>query len=317
MNAISGLFLISSFFGLSVCPPKAASREPAEQTVVAKRVAQKRIASSAAPSETADPVLQTRVIRLDNAKASDLARTLERTFSNYGREARLNIVADGRTNALIVTAPEAGLEFAESLIAKLDTKHVKREAAGDDSAARARLTVMIYQVSVPEERLGGVDVEALTARAETPASLKTALEKLGDAKIVCRADHIMDMNGRPEKTKSGAQAPFVRAISMSKSGNQTANIEYENVGLIVTASGEARSRALGSADVDIEFSGVSASGISVGNDVMAPVIRSFTQHFGGGFRYGEPVLLLQFDTQVEGDAMMYVTRIEFDVATLP
>lgn len=309
------LFLVVVFsVGLSarsanaICPDAQVSDNRVKRVVLEERDA----AAKSAPEAR-----QLKVIRLERANAPKVATLLSKVIPNYGSELHVSVVADPRTNSLIVTGSLDGQRLVNTLVSDLDTNAPPTGPAEADPTRRARVGVTVYQIEVPSDRVAEVDVAALTAHADSVVSLKAALTKLGEAKIACRGDVILKPDGRTQKTNFGSQMPFVRSSSRNKQGNTTASIEYESVGVNLEASGELKSLTYGTAEVEIEFAGVTDSGVEVGNGIMAPVIRKFTQQFSGGFKHGVPVLLLIVDAQADETATMYVTRIEFTIETLP
>ena len=93
-------------------------------------------------------------------------------------------------------------------------------------------------------------------------------------------------------------------------------IEYERIGLVLTYSGQAKTRNRGTAQVNVEFKRVADSDVEIGNDIMAPIIRNAEHDFEGPFVSDKPVVLLLVDGQTDGNIIVYVTRIEFTIESL-
>ena len=82
-----------------------------------------RVALSEAASEQQPEAVQLELIGLQHASAEDLAGTLSdlvRAASRGGRGSTVRVVADARTNSLLVLAPADTLQQVRNLVAHLD-----------------------------------------------------------------------------------------------------------------------------------------------------------------------------------------------------
>lgn len=267
-------------------------------------------------TESTRSSIEMAVIPLKYADANSLSGVLGQIRGRESTESRSQFVFDSRTNSIIVRATASRLAGFRALIEKLDVKTANDNGRTPDAALRTCMQVSVYEVSLSRDRLSDVAVKGLTAHAGSLESLDKALAKLGSARMVYRADQVLNSERKTRKTTLGAAMPFVRGVSVSRDGNRTSSIDYEDVGLIVKAAGVAHSATRGVADVDIEYSGVGKSNVDIGNDVKAPITRNLEQDFSGDFESGKPIILLLVDAQGEGDPVVYVTRIQFDIEPL-
>ncbi len=266
--------------------------------------------------EVAAPVRHLHHFVLNHADAANLSALLNVVFAREHSSTRPYIVADPRTTSLIVTAMESDIERILQLVQSLDQPS---RAPGADSAGhptRVRMSTSIYEVRVPKDRLPSIRVDELTRNAKSRESLDEVLAEFGKARVLYCVELFPDLGSSSETVNYGAQVPVVRGTTVSKQGGTMSSIEYEPAGMILKTTCRVDSGTHGSAKVEIEFAGLSNSNIPLGNDVMAPVILNFKQQFNGFFQNGKPNFLLIVDAQADGDALVYVTSIQFNIEVL-
>lgn len=264
------------------------------------------------------PALQVAVIHLKYAVASDLAPLLLNACRSLDPEAWPTIVADSRTNSIVVTTTASGIEKVKYLVGELDQESPARPGSEPaDQSRRVRVTARIYKVQLKDEAVDAVSSRELSEAAKTTSSLKAALEALGEDHFLLQADQIMTDNAEAQETKMGIQSPRVMGTTALKAGGKANNIEYNSVGILIEGSGKALSASRGHADVQIEFDDVDESDVVLQDNIRAPVIRNWNQHFNGTFRSGVPIVLTTVDARSESAPTLYVTWFRFDIEAAP
>lgn len=258
---------------------------------------------------------RTRVVPVKLAPASKVANVLKEVYLRTRISEQPQFVADDRTNSLIVTSTDDQFDVIQGLVKHLDSIDRRSDAAPAEDASFVRVRVAVYEVTMEREQLSSLSTNDLTAKAETPAALENALADYGKARLLYETTQIPDDRGRPDTISLGASAPYVSGTSVSKAGNTMSRIEYEQVGVAVTSSGSVKSKTTGTAQVDMEFSGVAESDIELGNDVRAPIKWKLKQVFSGPFVSGKPTVLLAVNAESDGRIVAYVTRLVFTIET--
>jgi len=211
--------------------------------------------------------------------------------------------SDVRTNTLIVTASKDQLPAIEALIAQLDVPKPPSFAAGRQYTTHLQLA--IFETRVRRDQIVDLDAAKLVANAGTCRSLRDALGEFGTTMIRYRVDQTVELESKAKLTV-GANIPFVRSTTLSKSGQTTAQVEYENTGCVVELFGswDQQEPTRGHATIALEMARLSDSTIAIGEDVVAPVFRQTEQRFDGPVTAGKPIILLTIDASDSGETAM-------------
>jgi len=302
------LLLIVVLFMTAAAPLSAAISQEPDAPARGVRRAQ-RARERAAPKQEQT----TSIVRLQHATCSELADVLHEITAHENQETKPRIVADPRTNSIVVMGTDSAVERILNVARQLDVPSNDADVPAVNRPLRTSLQLLIYKLDVPADHLPDISVDQLTESAGAPESLEKALSKLGDARLAYRMDQVVELRSRAKRIRLGAQTPYVRNTSDSKGGDKRVGVGYENVGCTVEYAGNVGSPTGGTAQLEIEYSDVSESQIDIGNDVKAPVIRKWTQSYGGPFKGGQPMVLLMIDANADGDPVAYVTCIQFTI----
>jgi hypothetical protein len=247
-----------------------------------------------------------RTTRLEHADALAVSALGGAVFGNVASsEGRIPPAwfADKRTNTLVVTASKDQLSAIEAMIAELDVPEPPGLAASQQYATHLQLAV--FETLVRRDRIVDLDAGKLVAKAGTCRSLRDALGEFGTTLIRYRVDQTVELDSKA-KLIIGARSPFVRSTRLSKSGQTTAQVEYEETGCIVQLSGtwDEQEPTRGRATIALELSSRSDSSIQLGNDVLAPAFHQIEQRFDGPVTAGEPIVLLTINASDPGETAM-------------
>ncbi len=312
------LFVIGTVIAspLSVPCDTVGQRQEQPPQADGKRLPQDRRSRRGAPPPETDPApSKTEVIRLKHAGASSVVEMLRAVFRQGRGTPGATVVADSRTNSIVVSSSEGVFASVARLISQLDVEEVSQEPL-PDPIRRTNLQLVVFEVELPVDVMHEIKTNELTARAETLTTLSAALKDLGNVRMLYRLDQMVELRRGRDVTRLtiGAQMPFVSGTTVSDSGQTSNSVQYRDVGCIVKLRGGWHTPPRGSSRIDLELSSVTESGVELGNSVKAPVFRKLVQRFDGPIRAGTPIVLLSIDGSAKGDtASAYVTRIQFDL----
>ncbi|MBN2563142.1 MAG: hypothetical protein JXQ75_19645 [Phycisphaerae bacterium] len=258
---------------------------------------------------------ETKFIRPKHARAAVLAELLTRIHQAETPRPRdgvypITYTADEDSNTLIVTATAKDFVVIISQVEQLDVPKPSGLPAVREHATHVQIGV--FETLVGRDQIVELDATKLAEDAATCQSLRDALGRFGPTKILYRADQTVEPSSRAKLT-IGARRPFVRG-TQAKSGQVTSQTEYEDLGCVVELFGlwDEQEPTRGHVNIGIELSGLSDSGIDIGNNVLAPVFHRVKQQFEGPVTAGEPVVLLTTDASGGAEtAVAHVTRILF------
>lgn len=255
---------------------------------------------------------QTRLVRLQHANASELAKLLNEAqqMQDVGRPGvvRAMIECDPRTAALLVVSDEAQYRALLPLIEQLDAA-----AARPAEAARPRSTRLefaTYSVDVPREKVAGVDAQTLGREARSVESLLSSLAKIGSSRLLWRFDQAIDL-AKPFETTLGESAPYALG-STDKVGGRATQVNYQDAGCILALQGEWENPAAPTArfDLNLELRSFAPSAIELSAGYKAPLTLKAKQEFGGIAHSGRPMVLVSVSASEQGEtAKVYVTRL--------
>jgi len=167
----------------------------------------------------------------------------------------------------------------------------------------------IYDVRLPVDQIGKLDVDALAKASQTPDAFEKALAQLGSTKPMYRANQSVRLAG--DSINISTQVPIITSSRMSDKGDPINSYSYQSVGAIFTIAGKA-SPGSPELDLSIRVASTSDTGVAVAANVTAPVIRAATLSRKGPFQPRTPFVVVSVDaTSVdkEGKAVAYIARI--------
>ena len=168
----------------------------------------------------------------------------------------------------------------------------------------------IYDVRVPVDQIGRLDVDALSRAGETAEGFEKALFELGATKPMYRAHQSVRLGG--DVVIISSQVPIVTSNTVTANGQTVSSYTYQNVGAHFNVAGRSAGPASSELDLSIQVSSTSDTGTMVGPGVMAPVMRSATRVHKGSFQPKKPFVVVSVDagaTDKDGKAVAYIARV--------
>ncbi|HEY7116511.1 MAG TPA: M56 family metallopeptidase [Tepidisphaeraceae bacterium] len=193
-----------------------------------------------------------------------------------------------------------------------------RGFGGDDAAPAlgegptCTLDATLYDVRIPADQTGKLDVEALMKAADSADAFEKALAALGPTKPMYRANQSVRLSG--DTITIGTQVPVVTNSRVTDRGQTINTVQYQSTGARFTIAGKAGAPG-GAVDLDlgIQVSSSSAEdGTPIAGKVKAPVMRRVSLSHKGAVRPGKPFVVVSVDAgsvDADGKAVAYIGRV--------
>ncbi|KKM98406.1 hypothetical protein LCGC14_1158250 [marine sediment metagenome] len=165
-----------------------------------------------------------------------------------------------------------------------------------------RLRMLICELQVPAERVMELDSDRLAAGATDEKAFLDRLSKLGAAKVLYRLDQTVDLNSTSQ-IKAGVRKPFVTAARVTQSGRTMRTVQYERLGAVCKVTGKAVKDADPPhmrAEVNVDLSTMSDSGVKISDKVQARVLRMVTLVHAGSVQLGRPFVMVSTTPGAQG-----------------
>ncbi|MFO0838832.1 MAG: hypothetical protein U1D55_09920 [Phycisphaerae bacterium] len=173
-----------------------------------------------------------------------------------------------------------------------------------------RLQVSVHELEIAPEKVAMLDVDALTAKAGTVATLHDALRAIGSSEILYRVEQNADIDFQPDRIKIGGDG----AVPVDPSRMGPRNYPRESGNLLVAlvrANDEPDDGHAPPVAVSLELSTVTTGDSENLGATFTP--RRIEQAFRGPLAFGKPAVMMTLDAAsrgASGSAVAYVTRIE-------
>ncbi len=194
------------------------------------------------------------------------------------------------------------------------------------------LDATIYDLRLPPELIGRLDVDALTKAAASAEAFEKALAELGTAKPLYRAAQAVRLSGdtiritssTPYITSSttgagrggfgpGGGAAGGRGAAAAGAGETVNSISYASTGAAFTISGELEEVPLRiNLTLSIEVSTLTESPAELTATLRAPAMRSLNLARNGFVELRQPFVILSIDgasADAGGKAVAYIARV--------
>ena len=168
----------------------------------------------------------------------------------------------------------------------------------------------IYDVRLPVDKIGQLDVEALTRASTTAAAFEKALAALGESKPLYRANQSVRLSG--DTITISAQTPYVTNSQITSTGQTVNSVSYTQIGTIFSIAGKAGANGSIELDMTIQVSTLSASGTPVLANLNAPMFRTAMMARKGPVEEKVPFVVVSVDAanvDAQGNAVAYIARI--------
>jgi hypothetical protein len=170
--------------------------------------------------------------------------------------------------------------------------------------------VTIYDVRIPVEQIGKLDVEALANASQTAADFEKALASLGTSRPMYRVNQSVRLSG--DNVTIGSEVPIVTNSRTTDRGQAINTVNYQSVGARFSiASSNARSDGV-DLDLGIEVSSSSDTGTAISENVSAPIMRRATMSHKGPVQPKKPFVIVSVDANSvdkAGKAVAYIGRV--------
>jgi hypothetical protein len=169
----------------------------------------------------------------------------------------------------------------------------------------------IYDVRIPVDQIGRLDVEALVKASETAEGFENALKALGPVKPMYRANQAVRLSG--DTISIGSEVPIVTSSRQSERGQTMNTIQYQSTGALFSVAGQAAAPGGGlDLDLGIQVSSATESAAVISDTVNASIMRRSTLSHKGPVQPRKPFVVVSVDAGAvdkEGKAVAYIGRI--------
>ena len=175
-------------------------------------------------------------------------------------------------------------------------------ASADFSSVRFRM--LICELQLPAERVVELDSDRLAAGTGDVKGFVAKLSALGTNRVLYRLDQTVDLHATSQ-VQSRSSVPFVTATRVLASGRTVNTVRYEKVGAICKVTGKAVKDADPPhmrAEVDVELSTMSDSGVKITDKIKGPVLQKATLLHAGPVQLGRPFVLVSATPGPQGKA---------------
>jgi hypothetical protein len=172
------------------------------------------------------------------------------------------------------------------------------------------LDATLYDVRMPVDQIGRLDVDALAKASETAEAFEKALAALGKAQPMYRANQSVRLSG--DTITIGSEMPMVTSSRLTDNGQAINSIQYFSTGANFTLAGKTGGPAGIDLDLGIQVSASSDSGAAITDKVSAPVMRKAVLSHKGPVHPGKPFVVVSVDggsVDKDGKAVAYIGRI--------
>jgi hypothetical protein len=174
----------------------------------------------------------------------------------------------------------------------------------------ASFAATIYEVRMPADQIGRIDIEALTSAAATTAGFEKALGTLGAA----RALYYVNQSVRvaDDSIRIGASTPYVTNSQINNKGDVINSVAYTALGATFTLSGKAKGAGNVDLNLIVQVGTLTDGGVAIAANVSAPYFRSAVMDHKGLVKTGQPFVLVSADgaaLDAEGKAVAYISKV--------
>jgi hypothetical protein len=168
----------------------------------------------------------------------------------------------------------------------------------------------IYEVLLPVDQIGRIDLDALTRAATTAAAFEKALADLGAAKPLYRANQSVRLSR--DSITVGTQVPYITNSQITNTGQAINSVSYTQVGAIFSISGKTSTPNAVELDLGIQVSTLSEGTTAISDTLKAPMFRNTTLSYKGPVAARQPFVVISADAASvapAGKAVAYIARV--------
>ncbi|HEY4329615.1 MAG TPA: M56 family metallopeptidase, partial [Phycisphaerae bacterium] len=179
------------------------------------------------------------------------------------------------------------------------------------------LDATIYDVRMPVDKIGQLDLDALTKAAATAGGFEKALAELGTSLPLYRANQSVRLSG--DSITIGTQTPYITNTQVSNRGEAINSVSYTSTGAVFNIAGKNAAPGNVELDLSIELSTMSEGATAISNNVKAALFRRTTMSHKGQIVPRQPFVVVSVDAAAvdsNGKAVAYIARITLGVPQL-
>ena len=181
----------------------------------------------------------------------------------------------------------------------------------------------IYDVRLPVDQIGRLDVAALTRAAATAADFEKALAALGPTVPLYRANQSVRLSD--DSILLSSSTPYITNSQTTGTGQVINTVTYRDTGASFIMAGKATASGSLELDLAIQVSTLSDSTVPIAGNIKAPIFRIAQMSHKGPVEAGKAFVVLNIDADhvdAAGKAVAYIARITMGApqsapATLP
>jgi beta-lactamase regulating signal transducer with metallopeptidase domain len=210
------------------------------------------------------------------------------------------------------TAGAAGTQMGTSVPASTATAALPDVAV---EAPTCLLDATIYNVRVPVEGIGRIDMEVLTRAAATTESFEKMLSTLGASKPLYHVNQPVQLKGDTVTIRSNA--PYVTRSQMARSGELINSVSYREIGANFGIAGKREGLPAGRIELDLNIGlATETAGVAMSDGVTAATWHSISMVHKGLVEVRRPFVVMSASGMAvdkEGKAIVYIARVNLDV----
>jgi len=168
----------------------------------------------------------------------------------------------------------------------------------------------IYDVRMPADQIGRLDVDALTQASGNAEAFEKALAALGTAQPLYRASQSIRLSG--DNILIGTEMPFITSARLGEKGQAINSVSYQSIGAAFSLAGDAGATGTIDLDLNIQLSSISEGATAIAANVKAPVFRRATISHKGPVQPRKPFVVVSIDAgsgDGNGKAVAFIGRI--------
>jgi hypothetical protein len=172
------------------------------------------------------------------------------------------------------------------------------------------LDTTIYAVHVARERVGQLDLDALTQAASSARDFEQALSAMGTLAPLYRFNGSVRLAG--DAIMIGSTVPYVTNTTVSSAGRSVNSVSFSDIGARLGIAGKLAGNGRIELDMNINVSGLSPGGVPISNSVTAPIFRATTLVHKGIVEAQHPFIIVGVDASApdpEGKAVAYIAKV--------
>jgi len=167
----------------------------------------------------------------------------------------------------------------------------------------------IYDVRIPADQIGLLDLNALTRSAASPAEFEKALAALGAIAPLCRVSQSVRLE--QDSVNVGTQTPYIQSSTNTARGVVNVPNWYQT-GTSFSMAGKPTGINRIDLNLQIQVSTLSESSVAVQENLRAPAFRSASMSYKGLVTPREPFVILSVDGSTKdgnGKAVAFIARV--------